>query len=231
MLIFEGQVLDGPGRIDRIGATLSGTCYSPKVFDLSLCEFWPADCAHAKDLVLPALVRLRTRQTRISDRFQCVDTRTSSEFAALVDTLFCKVRVFKLSYNIPATIDATLLWSRVWGAEDFGIFWQEGQKKQWGARCISATDRVTQQTRLLTSMRSDDPFAEDASGGTATATKRRRTCGDGQRGRGGPQAARQQAATTQGAWPCGKAKLRWPTKARAWFQRATIMAQVNHSWA
>lgn len=220
MLMFEGQLVGDPGRTDRIVAILSGTCYSPKVFDFSLCEFWPADCANAEELVFPALVRLRTRQTRISDRFQCVDTQTSSELAASLNKLFCKIRLFKLLYSIPNDIDGTLLWSRVSGAEDLGIFWQEGQKKPWVQvaslpQIGSPSKRASSQacgamTRLLKTPWVAQPRPQRGGGRVVIA------CPGGV------------APELMGnRWRRRMVKLCWPARASASPRRAALMTQAN----
>lgn len=175
MVMFQGERAQLGGGVGRVVAVLSGTCYMPKVCDLALCEFSSATDERAPDLPIPCLVRLSTRACRVSDRFNCFDIRTSSEFALLLDATFSNLRLFKLSYFVDLEVDGSLCWSRLTGATDLGNFWEAGQKKPWSpqARGESGMERdFERQRRTLKNLKLGDPFAEVQDGPAPTSSRR-----------------------------------------------------------
>lgn len=160
LVMFEGCPVSGPGGIRRVAALLTGTSYNPKVSDLTICNFATEVEACSDDLALPFDVTMGLRGCKVSDRFQCIGTKTSSEFAALLCATFGRVELYKLAYHIPVALDGSLSHSRVTAKQNLGVFWTEDQKKPWGARgAASSTDRLDRSAALLRHMAASDPFA------------------------------------------------------------------------
>lgn len=53
MVIIEGALRNRPGMIGRELAIVSGVCWSPKVFEVALCEFSDTSLADGGNLPLP----------------------------------------------------------------------------------------------------------------------------------------------------------------------------------
>lgn len=159
--MIEAQGEPGSSHIQRVCALLSGTTYSPKVCDLTMCSFRDGAAALTGHLAFPFDVRIASRDNRVSDRFMCADARTSSKFAAMLADLQGAMRLKMLDYSIPIAVDGSLFWSRVVGAKDLGSFWSEGQRLPWGSRAqpSAAARQLAKNGNLLQQMSLDDPFA------------------------------------------------------------------------
>lgn len=152
MLMVQGQLLDN-GSTGRTIFLVTGTCWSPKVFEVVKCRF--EDEAHASAHPLPTPFRccLETRRNKVAGRFECLQHLTSDELVLDLVQRFADMDIFKLVHTV-ANLDGTLLWSEVSATERCGRLWRGGMKKPLGEHRVAA-DSVALVGRLM----SDDPFA------------------------------------------------------------------------
>lgn len=112
MLMITGPSLAQPGRKERSMCLVSGTCYSPKVWDATCLQFESKDMATAPELQLPCWVRVGVRECLVSNRFMAIDMRTSDEFILDLTQRMLSMEVHLVNYTV-AEREGTLLWSRV----------------------------------------------------------------------------------------------------------------------
>lgn len=177
MFMLDASAASHPRERLRLVALLTGTCYSPKVCDLTLCHFRDEGDASAATLPFPFHVRVARRNNKVSDNFECMDMRTSSEFAAFATEALGEMRLHKLEYAIDRGIDGSLLWSKVLGATDLGCFWSGGRSAPWGAHeAKQAPERNLQRSEgFFNLMDSSNPLAATSTSTprATTATKRK----------------------------------------------------------
>lgn len=113
LLVLEGRLKgSAPSPLRRWAYIVTGTCWSPRVFEATLNDFADASQACSEDLALPCDIRLAERKSKVSDRYTCLDDRTSAEIAVELTSLCAEVVLFKADYSILLG-RGTLLWSRI----------------------------------------------------------------------------------------------------------------------
>lgn len=127
MVMIEGKATTG-GHTHRIVVLVTGTCWSPKVFEFTKCRFEDAGHVSAETLPLPSRCILATRRNKVSERFMCVDHLTSDELTLELVRIFSEMRAWALTYKV-VDLDGTLMWSEITGASCLGCLWRPDQKK------------------------------------------------------------------------------------------------------
>ena len=132
MIIIDGKVRDPAvwdSRFLRVAAQLSGTFYSPRVFDVIRCSFKHYDAATVAKARLPWLVYFVERPGHISRRYEELQSDTSDEFIWDLTSIFETMDLHSVtSYTIPWDVDDTpLMWSRIENLEPVGPLLQAGQ--------------------------------------------------------------------------------------------------------
>jgi hypothetical protein len=90
MLLLEGlQATDNMAR--RTVVSYTGTCWSPKVFEVAIHEFVEAEFACAEELRYPFDVVLTKRLCKVSDRFTCIGDETSAAWVWMLVTYIHQV--------------------------------------------------------------------------------------------------------------------------------------------
>eukprot|EP00959_Pyramimonas_sp_CCMP1952_P435997 9130082-Pyramimonas_sp.AAC.1 len=80
LIMIEGASLTPPHSKVRYACFITGTCYSPQVFDVTNCKFYFEDDgidSSAPELPLPFLVGIAVRACRVSEKFVVLDCQTS----------------------------------------------------------------------------------------------------------------------------------------------------------
>lgn len=192
MLMVQGNAKNSRD-ITRSVVNVSGTIYSPKVFDVHMSPF--VNDAHriASPLPLPCDVRIGLRQCRVTNNFECMDSRGSDEWIKELLTSFENMRLFHVDYDVVAQ-DGSILWSRINGAKDVGELWVPGKTVPltFGAAADEGSRnrgrRHAHQQSVLEKRLDGDPFSEEAHARVLEAQAARgrgRAPGRAGRGRGG----------------------------------------------
>lgn len=185
LFMIDGTALPPSTGPLRVVALLTGTSYSPKVCDLATCRFKEEGDATRALLDFPFDVRVALRPNRVSDKFKCMDLQTSSEFVARLTKQFSHMRLRRLHYKIPLDIDGSLLWSRVEGDTDLGVFWAQGQRAPWTSRpAMPERGRnLARDAALLGGLAMSDPFEAPPAVGDAKVGGVKRKAGDSSQGK------------------------------------------------
>ena len=126
MLLFEGAPLDSPSERQRLLGVVAGPCWKPKVFGFAMCVFHASTDQCAVPLMLPTLVRFRSRPCRAAGAFEVLDHCTGDELANVLTKDFHTVDVFIVEYKVNTSIDGSLLWSDITGLERVGRLYEPG---------------------------------------------------------------------------------------------------------
>ena len=123
-------LVEGTSKLDeethwRACGLITGTCYSPKVFDVTQQQFM--DLAHqtAPILPLPCIVSTTLGKSRTAKRFRCIDDLTSDEWVKLLIENLKTMHLFRVSY-LAIQERGTLLASKLIDVEGFGQLWAPG---------------------------------------------------------------------------------------------------------
>lgn len=128
LIIIAGAMLEGGAQV-RYSAMITGTCYSPKVFDVTPCEFVDGqECATAEE-GLPFDVRIVSRPCRAAPNFQSIGYETADEFILSLVQRLANMVLYKAEYDIVLLEDGTLRWSRVRAVERVGVLWEPGMRR------------------------------------------------------------------------------------------------------
>lgn len=191
MVIADGPSLNHPAQHDRLVALITGITHSPKVFDVTMLRFKRDEDKHAPILDLPCEVIIGTRACRVSDHFQSVDINTSCELIDRMVRSMSSVRLWHPKYTVIAE-DGSLNLSKISALSEVGVLWELGQKKPF--RFGGATQRsggggrahaAAVAARIAATLRTGDPFDENALGNLAqtNASTRGGGAGEGAAGR------------------------------------------------
>lgn len=173
LFMIEGTPMKPTGQRRRVVALLVGTCYSPMVLDVAVCDFGDSAQDATEQLVLPCLVQLKIRPCRVSDQFMCVDCQTSAEFAALLAEDFGEMQLLRLDYEVPLEIDGSLQWSRITHSTRLGALWAEGQRAPWGAAQVGSNKSFEAQRRAMNALLSTDPLDTTVAPASGRGVKRK----------------------------------------------------------
>lgn len=139
MLVIEGQELSTAGaRVVKCAVLLTGTSYSPKLFDVTPCvgedgnRFLPASVG------MPALVKITSTPCRAAERFTGIGYETSDELVLLLVNTFATMVLYRAHHEVADVGDGTLRWSRLHSLELVGMLWSPA----CGARCSEANAGV-----------------------------------------------------------------------------------------
>ena len=84
VLMVEGTRLGAKPVHDRLIGIVSGTCYSPKVFDITLADIPSAEQRYAEKLHPKTEFVIQRRCCRVSDKYTVMNSKTSSEYIKLL---------------------------------------------------------------------------------------------------------------------------------------------------
>lgn len=160
MLIIEGSSLHHAGRKGRMIAIVTGTCWSPKVFEIARCEFEHKTDETAAVLALPVKGALATMPCRVSANFECVFHQTSSELVLDLVRAFAEMHVFVAEHMI-IDVDGSLLWSEVTALKAKGVLWKDGMRRPLDEP-IRASARRGSSMHVANQLMSGNPFSESA---------------------------------------------------------------------
>lgn len=116
MLMISGSSTVVPGRKERSLCFVSGTCYSPKVWDATMVQFESEADAHVEEMVFPCWVRICTRECLVSKHFMVTDTRTSDEFIFGLTQHMSDMMAYLVNYEVVVR-EGSMLWSRIGSVE------------------------------------------------------------------------------------------------------------------
>ena len=201
MLMAEGplrrdldQPVEGEGPAElgvwRSCVLITGTCFSPKVFDATLQTFVDPVAESAESLfpLLPCIVETRPRPCQVGRGFMAIPSDTSDEWIAQLIKKLRQIALFRVGYK--AIKDNGTLWqSRIEGIEKLGMVWVEGMKEplDFGLKARNAAKaearniaRSEAQARRMSSV---DPFSAEAAASSAQAAARAAKAAPKQSGR------------------------------------------------
>ena len=93
----------------RFVGIVTGTCWSPRLFDVAVCEFQDDQDRASCTLGLPSLVVITTSLCRSAPAFAGVKFLTSDEMVQLVtDSLPHRIELYSASYTVGTSIDQFL---------------------------------------------------------------------------------------------------------------------------
>lgn len=160
MFVISGPSLATPGSTHHVCVLVTGVCWSPTVFEVTMLEFGPEVDANLDNLPVPCKVVIASRLSRVSPDFRSIDCRTSDELAALLMQTMGEMHLYTADYDCIIE-DGTLKWSKIKGLQKVGCLWQLGQRVPLlekptarRASCASAASSA----RLLATLASGDPF-------------------------------------------------------------------------
>lgn len=130
LIIIEGEKLaaEMPAPV-RCAALLTGTSYSPKVFDVTPCNSQHGERFFLANTGFPFLVKIASEPCRAAQKFEGISFQTSDEFVLALVTHFSTMSLYKAGYEIPDMGDGTLRWSRVHSLEHIGVLWEPGLRR------------------------------------------------------------------------------------------------------
>lgn len=97
-ILVEGATQDG--RVARELAFVTGVMWTPRSFDVTLCDFGSVADAHAQPLSLPFLCRLRERECAVTDRFTVLASETSGTFVARIADTYVRAMLYLAGYKV-----------------------------------------------------------------------------------------------------------------------------------
>lgn len=157
---------------------ITGTCWSPKVFEAALNHFVVEEHARAARLDFPVDVAISVRASRLTERYRCIAEETSAHVVYELVRTFRQVVLHKAEYTLPM-IDGSLRFSRIIGMQRVGVLWQVGLTKPLLADVIAKQRKAQRQAHAA--LRRGDPLSATSSG----AGRRARSSRGRGRGRGG----------------------------------------------
>lgn len=162
MLVVDGPTLQDPSSHMRFVMLVTGVCYSPKVFDVVMCEFEDNSRTTEPDLQVPAVCRNSRRHCRLSRFFEAINAKTSTEIAFDLTQSLAVMRLSIAAYEV-LDKDGTLVWSRITIVRAIGSLWAPGRQDLLGkakAKAKAKADAHRRAERIFESMLGGDPFAE-----------------------------------------------------------------------
>lgn len=119
MLLISGPSLADAGAMHRSLCFVSGTSYSPKVWEAAIMCFEDEDASKKTTLRLPCWVRLACRASLLAGHRTALDIKTSDEFIFGLVSRMSEMKVFTADYEADPR-GGSLLWSRIVGLEVVG---------------------------------------------------------------------------------------------------------------
>lgn len=186
IIMIQGRLKSMPCQFKRVVACISGTCYNPKIFDVTLNEFDPPADQSAELLELPCDVRLAVRPCKLTPRFIVLASETSGDFVVKLLDELSEVSLYAVTYEVIEK-DGSIRWSRLTALQLQGVLWQEGMTVPLFSRELTERRKRDRAARL-SHLRQDDPLAAVAGAAARRGGARGRRGGRG-RGRGGHRGA------------------------------------------
>lgn len=175
MVIIEGPSLSASGAPMRCASLVTGTSYSPKVFDITPCEAEIGGRFHPVSLAMPYLVTITSGPCRAAPGFVGIGYETSDEFILALVRNFSSMVLFRARYDIIQTGDGTLRWSRIQTIDRIGTLWEPGMTRPMLAEKVKARGSGKPEVALKR-LRTGDPFEpgqQPSSSGQARGSARR----------------------------------------------------------
>lgn len=163
LLIVEGPAKAADKAKWRVPFFVTGTSYSPKVFDITMLEFGRPDDKFEDELALPCDLKVATRPCRVSSGFRVLANLTSDELIAELKQDMSSMGLHVASYE-PICPDGTLLWSRVHKVDFVGTLYEPNMKQplNFGRDPSETSKEHRARQTILRSMLVDDPFGSAA---------------------------------------------------------------------
>lgn len=180
LLLVQGPSTADPARQCRKLCVLSGITYNPKVFEVCHMKFQEG-CPHDEvELALPVKAVLACRPCRVRASTEAFAISTSDEFIAELFRDMTTLTLYKPSYRCILQ-EGTNKWVEIDSLEQVGVLWSPAGRGLLGMQRLPR-QRTGDAERLLQSLRSDNPFADNLQ---AKGARGRRGGGGGRRPRGG----------------------------------------------
>ena len=119
LMTIQGESQGPIPQYQWFAAILSGTIYSPKVFDVLRNEF-PSEPMFSDDLDLPVDLKIMTRQNMVARAFRSLHSQTSDEFIFDITSACGRMWLYEAVYTIPLDVDQSIMWSRVTALKQVG---------------------------------------------------------------------------------------------------------------
>ena len=120
VICIKGVCIGNSQRHQWFLGQLSGTMYSPKVFDLTRIKFTNPDHEFVDELPLPVLCQCCQRANRAVQTYQALDSETSDEFIDTVTDSVSTMWLFDDDYIIPLSIDGSMVFTEIRGLRPVG---------------------------------------------------------------------------------------------------------------
>jgi hypothetical protein len=160
MVIVSGKSVFNNRHCVRVAGLITGTCYCPKVFDVTRLRFEHDSDSTSVDLQLPCFLKIGERNSLISDNFEVNSVQTSDEFVYDLTESMVDMQLHWAQYEV-VDRDNSLLWSRLDGIQDLGILWEVGQKVPLDfAQHRNTGGASRRDEKLFKAMASSDPLSE-----------------------------------------------------------------------
>ena len=128
MICIGGTLAEDGANTLWIPVLISGTCWSPKVFEVTRQFFENAADARRDPFPLPVKLSLATRPCLVSDEFEAFDAQTSDEFIRDLCDTFSYMELWSLDYRC-TNCEGSLNWVDVLDLDLHGVLWALGQKQ------------------------------------------------------------------------------------------------------
>ena len=159
MVLVSGKSKSNAGQHLHIAAFVTGTVYSPKVFDVTRLDFEHVAASARTELQLPCNLKIASRVSLLSSQFEAIHSETSDEFVKNLTEAFLDMTLHSATY-VPVNIDGTLLWSRLDGAQALCLLWEPGKKAPLSFAKKPAHDQAFRDGgKLLKSLNTADPLS------------------------------------------------------------------------
>ena len=158
MLIIKGPSLQSPDQTRWVVAILSGTTYSPKVLDFTMCHFRTDPDSSSQELELPCDVCISHRASKMSDAFECIDTKTGDEFIDMLLKMFSAMTLLRCVDEIILEHDNSIKWSRISDVSIVGRLWEPGMSQPLLQRELQQSRAERKADSALDRLQTSDPL-------------------------------------------------------------------------
>lgn len=128
LFVVSGPKLGAPTTHHRFAFILTGVTFNPRFFEVAMCDWEVAGHKSSPMLPLPSKCSIRSRPCRVTDRWACIDMRSSAELICEIMDSLEEAEMFRASYTIP-DVDGSLLWSEISKQETIGHLWRPGMTR------------------------------------------------------------------------------------------------------
>ena len=179
LVMFEGTTKATPSRTWRVATFITGTTYSPRVWDVCVNAWVKESDENSPILELPSVVHVEMRESLISEDFCTFDTRMGDVFISKLVAELVNVDLYYCDYRALEYDEDNLLYNEISKTWYLGRLWEPGQtnylrvRMPWEPELPALEDFRKKVERASKRMKTSDPFEEPVTG--KKASKRRRT--------------------------------------------------------